>query len=59
MKRSLDKLERLCQKMQSRYGPQDLMVLELMQELETKKSQYLQGKLRSADHQRSTPTRLQ
>jgi hypothetical protein len=33
MKKSIQNLERLHQKMQARYGPQDSMVLELQAEL--------------------------
>lgn len=33
MSKRIQNLERLCQKMQTRYGLQDTMVLELMEEL--------------------------
>ena len=37
MSKSLQNLERLCQKMQARYGAQDPMVLQLLDELAAKK----------------------
>jgi hypothetical protein len=39
MPKNLQNLERLCQKMQARYGPTDPMVLQLMEELAARKSQ--------------------
>jgi hypothetical protein len=37
MSKNLQNLERLCQKMQARYGPNDPMVLQLLDELAAKK----------------------
>lgn len=37
MNKSLQNLERLCQKMQTRYGAMDPMVVQLKEELATKK----------------------
>ena len=37
MNKSLQNLERLCQKMQTRYGAHDPMVLQLLEELTARK----------------------
>ena len=42
MTKSLQNLERLCQKMQARYGEHDTMVMQLMNELATLKLQIRQ-----------------
>jgi phage shock protein A len=42
MTKRVQNLERLCQKMQARYGAQDSMVIELMEELSTLKLQIRQ-----------------
>jgi hypothetical protein len=39
MTKRVQNLERLCQKMQARYGAQDPMVLQLLQDLAAKKLQ--------------------
>jgi hypothetical protein len=39
MQKSLQNLERLCQKMQARYGAHDQMVVQLLEELEARKQQ--------------------
>jgi hypothetical protein len=39
MTKRLQNLERLCQKMQARYGAQDPMVMQLLQDLAAKKLQ--------------------
>jgi hypothetical protein len=39
MTKNLQNLERLCQKMQARYGAQDAMVLQLLEELAARKEQ--------------------
>lgn len=39
MSKSLQNLERLCQKMQTRYGEQDPMVVQLWEELAARKQQ--------------------
>lgn len=43
MSKSLQNLERLCHKMQARYGEQDTMVMQLMSELAMLKLQIKQS----------------
>ena len=57
MNRDLENLERLCQKMQARYGAQDTMVQQLMEELTAKKKQPVQTEHWTANYQRSTAAR--
>jgi phage shock protein A len=42
MKKRLQNMERLCQKMQARYGAQDTMVMQLLNDLATLKLQIKQ-----------------
>jgi hypothetical protein len=57
MNRDLENLERLCRKMQTRYGAEDAMVQQLMEELAAKKTQRPQTQHWTANYQRSTAAR--
>ena len=59
MNRDLGNLEHLCQKMQARYGAQDAMVQQLLEELAAKKTQRPQTEHWSTNYQRNTATRPQ
>lgn len=57
MNRGLENLDRLCQKMQARYGEHDAMVVELMEALAAKKLQSQHMEHWTATTQRSTAAR--
>lgn len=52
-------LERLCQKMQARYGAMDPMVLQLLEELAARRLQSPEATHWTSNYQRSTAFRPQ